>query len=112
MKNSNEVAGNTTPCSLCHFCVKAEKESHGSVCVWYGIYIKQDEIHQVTPLREHCWASPDGDNFTWKLEGVSPLDYAAWRQDISQVMPSNIGTNIAIGISIISLIATLVMSLL
>ena len=98
----------TTPCSMCHFCVRTETENHGSVCIWYNTFITQDEIHDVTPLRETCYNDPEGDNFVWKLIGVTPIEYVKWKQSISLMLPSNRRANIAIWISIISVFLSLV----
>jgi len=98
------MSNTPVPCSLCHFCVQADMENRGSVCVWYNTYIAQDEVHEFTPLREACYNDKDGDNFVWKLTDLNPIEYAKWKQGISLMVPNQRRANIAISISIISLI--------
>ena len=95
------------PCSLCHFCAQADMENHGSVCVWYNVYILQDDVHLgEAPLRRVC--AQDNNNFVWRMANVGILDYAKWKQSVDIIPATRRRANIAIIVSIVSLVATIV----
>ena len=98
------------PCSLCHFCVKVDLDTHGAQCVWYDMYLRQDLVDDPDmALRQACVHDRSGDRFLWRLPNIPPLDYARWRQGILQTPTTSIRATIALVLSGVALITSIVL---
>jgi len=66
------------PCSLCGFCAKTATDSHGYVCLWYGVYLALDDARSGrNDLRQACIR--DGNHFIFRLKGVGPTEMLDYR---------------------------------
>lgn len=71
---------NPLPCRICGLAPQIRiSDEHGQFCLFYGVRVTQDEANDpLSPLRRRC--IQDGNQFTWPVKDVSPLQLLEWRR--------------------------------
>jgi hypothetical protein len=89
-------------------------------CLWYNVYLPEDQAADPKGnLRVHCLNDTSGDNFVWRVRGVTPmemlkyqLEHETWSYVRAGYQKSLVFKRYALLISFIALITGTVFSIL